>query len=294
MKIVRGFCGLTIQTLVIVLIVCAFVFAGGCFEDVFGKTNDTGKTVTIDKYKTNDTGKTVTTDKKDANYAGPYCTPPMCDTPDTCPPDCYPYKCPSNNCPGGCGMSCIKTIATPPLNWKEPTIPLKFQNLNIGDEAIISLRGSKIAVTVNSFKEYKPNTKSVRPEWCNQATWYKLQLKVKNVGEDVIIYPYTIGHLTDLKGDYISGSYCREIYGEENSSDIYPLPPGETRYFDITYVFSDNQTLLDADKGFFQSYTKIQNGAVFIYTTEVCPVEKSGCRPYPNVYVDQASWIVFP
>jgi len=294
MKIARGFCALIIQTLVIVLIVCAFVFAGGCFEDVFGKTDDTAKTVTTDKYKTNDTGKTVTTDKKDTNYAGPYCTPPMCDTPDTCPPDCYPYKCPSNNCPGGCGMECIKTIATPPPNRTNPTIPLKFQNLKIGEEAIIFLRGQKIAVTVNSFKEYKPDTKSVRPEWCNQATWYKLQLKVKNAGEDVIFYPYLDGHLTDSNGDLISRSYCREIYGEENSDDVSSLPTGETRYFDITYVFSDNQTLLQLNPYANMDYTNMQNGAVFIYTTEVCPVEKSGCRPYPNVWVDQASWIVFP
>ena len=68
-----------------------FVFASGCFEDIFGKTDDRGKT--------------VTTGKEDGNYTEPYCTRPLCCGVITCPNNT------NNNCRGVVFDSCFESFA---------------------------------------------------------------------------------------------------------------------------------------------------------------------------------------
>jgi hypothetical protein len=259
-------------TLLLIVFICGFVFLSGC------SGGSTAKPTTGER--------NVTTEPQNTYYPRPVCSPPgPCDNPDTCPPDCYPYKCPSGNCPGGCGMVCIKTMATPSQDWTKPPIPSKFQKLKIGDEAIVSIRGQNIAVTVESFKEYPPDKQWIKgPEGCLQTPWYKLQIKYRNVGDNLIPYPYASGHLEDIRGNYIDSSYCND---DNVTRSIDPrfytlsnLGPNETRYQEFIYEYPD--------------YAKIQKGAVFIYSTQICPVEELGCRPYNDVWVNKASWIVAP
>ena len=244
MKIVRGFCGLTIQTLIVVLFVCAFVFASGCFEDVFGKTNDTGKTATIGT--------------EDVNFTEPYCTRPLCCGVITCPNQT------NNNCRGGCGLVCVcglicvKTELFQQVKPGSSTNCTTSQILKTGEEAIISIQGQKLAVTVNSFKEYKPRNLN-KDSSCWRLKWYVLQIKYTNVGDEEIRnplmpkrnsrYDFPPFTLVDSKGIELTypnaNANCPEWPVEtpylQPEDEI--LSPGETKYFSGKYIFTDNNTV---------------------------------------------------
>jgi hypothetical protein len=289
MKIVRGFYGLTIQILVVVLIVCAFVFAGGCFEDIFGKTNDTGKT--------------VTTDKEGANYTEPYCTRPLCCGVITCP------NMTNNNCLGGCGLVCVETELLQKVKPSSSTNCTTSQILKTGEEAIISIQGQKLAVTVDSFKEYKPSNIE-KDSSCLRLKWYVLQIKYTNVGDEEIrnpmakrysryAFPFT---LVDSKGNELTypnaNAHCPEwpveTYDPNPPDEI--LFPGGTGYYTGKYIFTDNNTVEPEWFKYLPNIRDIQNGAAVHYKQIRCLDDRYDSNNCPNnkITEDDIAWTVYP
>jgi DNA-binding beta-propeller fold protein YncE len=236
----------------------------------------------------------------------PVCTPPAC--------ECGHLECKEeNNCPGGCGYACVETKITTPPDWTASVSATKYQNLKIGDTAIISVseygspgRYSNISVSVNSFNEYKPNKELTYPERCNQGTWYKLQLKCKNAGDrEEATNPFYSGNgiLVDSKGNEIPRSGCDDTYSVSISGGVIVsekivyepqgsshLRPGIWNYNNLTYVFSD-----DATSG-LPSYSNMRDGAVFHFKNRRCldTTFSTGCCPYDKIVEDDISWVVAP
>ncbi|MDD1682585.1 MAG: hypothetical protein LUO98_02005 [Methanoregula sp.] len=195
-------------------------------------------------------------------------------------------------------MVCADREITPQPNQIPPTGVPTYRNLKIGDTANITFYGYKLALAVTSFKEYKPENKLSYHEGCDQATWYRLQLKIKNIGDEEIRGFYLLVNnepvLVDSKGVEISRYNCYPETFESGSSADHSTPvyllPGDTRYWNLTYVFSDNSRFQ------FPAYSNISKGAVFHFKNRRCLDEKYDANYCPNdkKIVDDVSWIVFP
>jgi hypothetical protein len=233
----------------------------------------------------------------------PVCTPPIC--------ECGHLEC-KGICEGGCGFECVETKTTPPPDWTVPVSITNYQNLKIGDTAIISVSAhaplihyDNISISVNSFQEYKPNKELIDPELrSRQGTWYNLQLKFKNAGERKDVSNQfqwaTDGTLVDSKGNKITGSVYDAIYSVDERGtrtriaelphSSYILEPGIWNYDNITFVFSD-----DATSG-LPSYTSMRNGAVFHLKNRRCldTTFSIQCCPYNKIVEDDISWVVSP
>ena len=135
-------------------------------------------------------------------------------------------------------------------------------------------------------------------EGCDQAIWYRLQLKIENIGDEEIRGFYLLVNnvpaLVDSGGVEISQYNCYpETMDSGSSADHSPpeyLLPGDTRYWNFTYVFSDNSRFQ------FPAYSNISKGAVFHFKNRRCLDEKydaNYCSNNKKIVAD-ASWIVSP
>lgn len=277
-----GFDGLwVVHTALVIVLIWGFVFSSGCLDIFFGSQKIQGDVSPV---------TTTTSVKHLPPGVMVFCTPPACS----------PIYCPleEHGCPGGCGYVCGERKTTPSPNGTIPISVPTYQNMKIGDTAIIPFYGYNLALSVNSFKEYKPDKKLSYHKGCDQAIWYRLQLKLKNIGDEEIRGFYLLVHneptLVDSEGNEISPYNCYPETMESGSSTDHSPPqyllPGDTRYWNFTYVFSDNPQFK------FPADTNMSKGAVFYFKNKRCLDRGYNVNNCPNneTIGDDVSWVVSP